>query len=150
MRRKIVVTGLGCVSPLGNDVPSTWEGISRGRSGIDRITRFDPTEFRSQMAGEVKGFDPTPVIPASEQKKMDIFIHYALVAAAEAMKDAGLEIGEELADEAGVSVGIGLGGLTSIERYHEIYLEKGPHLPVLHPDGDFQHGGRTDFPLFQL
>jgi 3-oxoacyl-[acyl-carrier-protein] synthase II len=126
MRKRIVVTGLGCVSPLGNDVASTWAGVVEGKSGIDRITKFDPTEYRSQMAGEVRNFDPTPVIPASEQKKMDVFIHYALVAAAEAMKDAGLEISDELSHDVGVSVGIGLGGLTSIERYHQVIMEKGP------------------------
>jgi 3-oxoacyl-[acyl-carrier-protein] synthase II len=126
MKKRIVVTGLGCVSPLGNDVPTTWDGIVNGRSGIDRITKFDPTDFRSQMAGEVRDFDPTPVIPAPEQKKMDVFIHYALVAAAEALKDSGLTIDDELAVDVGVSVGIGLGGLTSIEKYHEVYLEKGP------------------------
>ena len=126
MRKRIVVTGLGCVSPLGNDVPSTWDGIVNGRSGVARITKFDPTDFRSQMAAEVKDFDPEPVIPAPEQKKMDVFIHYALVAAAEALKDAGLEITEELSYDTGVSVGIGLGGLTSIEKYHEVYLERGP------------------------
>jgi 3-oxoacyl-[acyl-carrier-protein] synthase II len=126
MKKRIVVTGLGCVSPLGNDVPTTWDGIVNGRSGIDRITKFDPTDFRSQMAGEVRDFDPTPVIPAPEQKKMDVFIQYALVAAAQALKDSGLTIDDELANDVGVSVGIGLGGLTSIEKYHEVYLEKGP------------------------
>jgi 3-oxoacyl-[acyl-carrier-protein] synthase II len=126
MRKRIAVTGLGCVSPLGNDVPSTWAGIVKGTSGIGRITKFDPTAFRSQMAGEVRGFDPTPVIPEPEQKKMDLFLHYALVAAAEALKDAGLEIDDELALETGVSVGIGLGGLTTIEKYHEVYMERGP------------------------
>jgi 3-oxoacyl-[acyl-carrier-protein] synthase II len=126
MRKRIAVTGLGCVSPLGNDVATTWDGIVHGRSGIDRITKFDPTDYRSQMAGEVRNFDPTPVIPANEQKKMDLFIHYALVAAAEAIKDAGLEITEELSYDTGVSVGVGLGGLTTIEKYHEVLLEKGP------------------------
>ncbi|HKI98465.1 MAG TPA: beta-ketoacyl-ACP synthase II [bacterium] len=126
MRKRIVVTGLGCVSPLGNDVPTTWNGIVNGKSGIDRITKFDAAAFRSQMAGEVRGFDPTPVIPEPEQKKMDLFIHYALVATAEALKDAGLTIDDELSYDAGVSVGIGLGGLTTIEKYHEVYMERGP------------------------
>jgi len=126
MRKRIAVTGLGCVSPLGNDVARTWDGIVNGRSGIDRISKFDPADYRSQMAGEVRNFDPTPVIPANEQKKMDLFIHYALVAAAEAIKDAGLEITEELSHDTGVSVGVGLGGLTTIEKYHEVLLEKGP------------------------
>ena len=126
MRKRIAVTGLGCVSPLGNDVATTWDGVVNGRSGIDRITKFDPADYRSQMAGEVRNFDPTPVIPANEQKKMDLFIHYALVAAAEAIQDAGLEITEELSHDTGVSVGVGLGGLTTIEKYHEVLLEKGP------------------------
>lgn len=126
MRKPIVVTGMGCVTPVGNDVPSAWKSISNGISGIDRITRFDPGDFRSQMAGEIKDFDPGDEIPPSERKKMDVFIHYALVAAAEAMRDSGLEIDDELANDVGVSVGVGMGGLTSIEKYHEIYLERGP------------------------
>lgn len=126
MKNRVVITGLGCVSPLGNDVASTWDGLVKGKPGIDRITKFDATDFRSRMAGEVKNFDPSSVIPASELKKMDLFIHYALVATAEAMQDAGLEIDDEVGNETGVSVGIGLGGLTSIEKYHEVYLERGP------------------------
>ena len=126
MRNRVVITGLGCVSPLGNDVASTWDGLVKGKPGIDRITKFDATDFRSRMAGEVKNFDPSSVIPPSEQKKMDIFIHYALVATAEALQDAGLEIDDEVGNETGVSVGIGLGGLTTIEKYHEVYLERGP------------------------
>lgn len=126
MKNRVVITGLGCVSPLGNDVASTWDGLVKGKPGIDRITKFDATDFRSRMAGEVKNFDPSSVIPASELKKMDLFIHYALVAAAEAIQDAGLEIDDEMGNETGVSVGIGLGGLTSIEKYHEVYLERGP------------------------
>jgi len=107
-------------------VPSNWDALSHGRSGINTITRFDATEYRSQMAGEVKDFDPEPTIPKSEQKKMDLFIHYALVAAAEALKDSGLEIDDALAPHVGVSVGVGLGGLTSIEKFHSVILEKGP------------------------
>lgn len=126
MKNRVVITGLGCVSPLGNDVASTWDALVKGKPGIDRITKFDATDFRSRMAGEVKNFDPSSVIPASELKKMDLFIHYALVATAEAMQDAGLEIDDEMGNETGVSVGIGLGGLTSIEKYHEVYLERGP------------------------
>ncbi len=126
MRNRVVITGLGCVSPLGNDVASTWDSLVKGKPGIDTITKFDATDFRSRMAGEVKNFDPSSVIPPSEQKKMDIFIHYALVATAEALQDAGLEIDDEVGNETGVSVGIGLGGLTTIEKYHEVYLERGP------------------------
>lgn len=126
MKNRVVVTGLGCVSPLGNDAKSTWKGVSEGQSGIDRITKFDPAAFRSQMAGEVKGFDPAPVVAPSDQKKMDLFIQYALVATKEALDDAGMEISEDFSYDIGVSVGIGIGGLMSIEKYHQIYLEKGP------------------------
>jgi 3-oxoacyl-[acyl-carrier-protein] synthase II len=128
MKRRIVVTGMGCVTPLGNDVASTWDGASHGRSGVARITKFDPTAFRTQIAAEVKGFDPAGVIENQELKKMDIFIQYALVAASQAIADSGLDLAgdEHLQEMTGVSVGIGLGGLTSIEKYHEIYLEKGP------------------------
>lgn len=126
MKNRVVVTGLGCISPLGNDAESTWKGVSEGQSGIDRITKFDPTAFRCQMAGEVKGFDPAPLVAPSDQKKMDPFIQYALVATKEALDDAGLEISEEFSYDIGVSVGIGIGGLMSIEKYHQIYLEKGP------------------------
>ncbi len=126
MNRRVVVTGLGCVSPLGNTVAATWESAAAGRSGIDKITRFDASAFRSQMAGEVKNFDTSSAIEEQELKKMDIFIQYALVAAKEAIQDAKLEITDELAPDVGVSVGVGLGGLTSIEKFHEVYLEKGP------------------------
>ena len=126
MKNRVVVTGMGCISPLGNDAKSTWKGVSEGQSGIDRITKFDPAAFRSQMAGEVKGFDPAPVVAPSDQKKMDLFIQYALVATKEALDDAGMEISEDFSYDIGVSVGIGIGGLMSIEKYHQIYLEKGP------------------------
>jgi len=127
MKRRIVITGLGCISPLGPNVATTWDGLVHGRSAVARITKFDPAAFRTQIAAEIKGFDPSGVIEESELKKMDIFIQYALVAAAEALKESGLDLSrEELQEQTGVSVGIGLGGLTSIEKYHEIYLEKGP------------------------
>ena len=125
MRKKIVVTGLGCISPLGNDVKTTWEAAAAGKSGIDLITKFDASDYRAKMAGEVKGFDPEGVIEEKELKKMDLFIQYSIVAAAEALKDANLTIDDELAPEVGVSVGIGIGGLTSIETYHTILMEKG-------------------------
>lgn len=126
MKRKVVVTGLGCVSPLGNDVATTWQGASEGRSAVGPITRFDATDYRCRIAAEVKDFDPTPIIDPSEWKKMDLFIQFALVAAAEALKDANLEIGDDLANDVGVSVGIGIGGLMSIERVHSVIMEKGP------------------------
>jgi len=126
MRRKIVVTGLGCVSPLGNDVATTWKSASEGRSGIDKITKFDASDYRSRMAGEVRDFDPGGAIDSTELKKMDIFIQYAMVAAKEAFDDAGLVVDEALAPYAGVSVGVGLGGLTSIEATDHVVMDKGP------------------------
>ncbi|MCZ6556766.1 MAG: beta-ketoacyl-ACP synthase II [SAR324 cluster bacterium] len=126
MHKQIVVTGLGCVSPLGNDVPSTWDGISHGRSGIGKITRFDASDYRCRIAGEVRNLDTEKVIENTELKKMDLFIQYALVASAEALKDSGLEITDELSYEVGVSVGIGMGGMTSIEKTHDIVRERGP------------------------
>ena len=126
MKNRIVVTGLGCVSPLGHDVASTWDSVSNGRSGIGKITRFDPSDYRCQIAGEVKDFDSSGVIAPNELKKMDLFIQYALVAAAEALKDANLEVTEDIACDVGVSVGIGIGGLSSIENMHDVLREKGP------------------------
>jgi len=126
MKRRIAVTGMGCVSPLGNTVADTWKNVSHGRSGIGRITKFDVSDYRSQIAGEVRNFDATSVVEPQDLKKMDLFIQYALVATKEALQDANLEIGEELSYETGVSVGIGIGGLSSIERGYEIILEKGP------------------------
>ena len=126
MRNRIVVTGIGCISPLGNNVASTWEAMTHGRSGITRITKFDPADFRCQIAGEVKEFDPAGVIEPKELKKMDDFIQYSLVAAQQAVLDSGLEITDAIAEEVGVSVGIGIGGLRSIEKYHHAMLEGGP------------------------
>lgn len=127
MHRRIVVTGIGCVSSLGADVASTWAGLAAGKSGIDKITRFDASAFRSQMAGEVKDFNPAGVIEESELKKMDVFIQYAIVAASQALKDSGLDLSsEEMQEQTGVSVGVGLGGISTIEKFHVILLEKGP------------------------
>src|SRR5262245_2531339 len=115
-KHRIVVTGLGCVSPLGNSARETWDAAAAGRSGIGRITRFDPTPFRSHMAGEVKGFDPAGILTETEIATLDRFAQYALVAAIEAVGDAGVEVTEALTPRAGVALGVGLGGLASIER----------------------------------
>ena len=126
MGNRVVVTGLGCVSPLGNDVPSTWAACSNGKSGIDRITHFDPEELRSQIAGEVKDFQIPEIIPQKEAKKMDLFIQYSIKATQEALLDANLEITEDLEEDVGVSMGVGIGGLGCIERYSKIIEEQGP------------------------
>ncbi len=126
MGNRVVVTGLGCVSPLGNDVPTTWEACSNGMSGIDRITHFDPEAFRCQIAGEVKNFQLPDIIPPKEAKKMDLFIQYSIKATQEALLDANLEITEDLEEDVGVSMGVGIGGLGCIERYSKIIEEQGP------------------------
>lgn len=125
-RRRVVVTGLGLISPLGIGVGPTWKALCEGQSGIGRITRFDPTGYPSQIAGEVKGFDPAAFIEKKEIKKMDTFIHYAVAASRMAVDDAGLKIAPNEADRVGVYIGSGIGGLPAIEHYHKILLEKGP------------------------
>ena len=124
--RRVVVTGLGLVTPLGTGVEKTWKAICAGESGIGRITRFDPTGYDAQIAGEVKDFDPAQFIEKKEIKKMDTFIHYAVGAAQLAVDDAGLKIKPEEATKVGVYIGSGIGGLGSIEHYHEVLKARGP------------------------
>ncbi len=126
MKKRVVITGIGTINPIGNNVVATWEGISRGKSGITRITRFDPEGFPTQIAGEVKNFEPLDFIHKKEVKKMDIFIQYAIGACEEAMKQAGLTITEELGPEVGVSVGVGIGGLPGIQNSSLIVENRGP------------------------
>src|SRR6267142_3226188 len=125
MKRRVVVTGLGLITPLGTGIQKTWEGICKGASGIDRITTFDTSEYPVQIAGEVKDFNPEDFIERKEIKKMDVFIQYALSAGSMAIEDAGLKITEENADRVGVIVGAGIGGIQTIERYHSVFLENG-------------------------
>lgn len=123
--RRVVVTGLGVVSPLGTGVEKTWDGLVNGRSGIDRITRFDASDLPTQIAGEVRDFNPEEYIDKKEIKKMDLFIQYGLAASSEAFADSGFEITPENAERVGVIVGSGLGGLPTIENYHSVLLERG-------------------------
>jgi 3-oxoacyl-[acyl-carrier-protein] synthase II len=123
--RRVVVTGLGVVSPLGTGVEKTWDGLINGRSGIDRITRFDASDLPTQIAGEVRDFNPEDYIDKKEIKKMDLFIQYGLAASCEAYADSGFEITPENAERVGVIVGSGLGGLPTIENYHSVLLERG-------------------------
>ena len=126
MKRRVVITGLGIVSPVGNSVESAWDNIVNGRSGVGRITRFDPSAFNAQIAGEVKDFDVTHYMAAKEAKTMDTFIHYGVAAGVQAWKDSGLEITEANADRVGVIVGSGIGGLPRIEETQIDYLDRGP------------------------
>ena len=124
--RRVVITGLGLVTPLGTGVDKTWKALCAGESGIGRITRFDPTGYDAQIAGEVKDFDPAQFIEKKEIKKMDTFIHYAVGASQLAVDDAGLKVSPEEATRVGVYIGSGIGGLGSIEHYHDVLKEKGP------------------------
>jgi len=123
--RRVVVTGVGMVSPLGTGNRKNWDALVAGRSGVGRITRFDATDFPVQIAGEVKDFNPEDFIEKKEIKKMDLFIQYSLAAAQFAMEDSGLQIGEANAERVGVLVGAGLGGLPTIEKYHLALQEGG-------------------------
>jgi 3-oxoacyl-[acyl-carrier-protein] synthase II len=125
-RKRVVVTGLGAVSPIGNTVPECWDNASNGRSGIGSVTRFDTSAFASQIAGEVKDFDPSAVIERKELKKLDLFSQYALVAGQEAWDDAGLQDAISDPTRSGCILGIGIGGLGTLEKYHEAYLNGGP------------------------
>jgi 3-oxoacyl-[acyl-carrier-protein] synthase II len=125
LTRRVVVTGMGLVTPLGTGLEKTWKALCAGKSGIARITRFDPTDYPCQIAGEVPDFDPAAFIEKKEIKKMDTFIHYAVGASQMAVDDAGLKVTGENADRVGVYIGAGIGGLPAIEHYHKILLEKG-------------------------
>jgi 3-oxoacyl-[acyl-carrier-protein] synthase II len=125
-RRRVVITGLGVVSPVGIGVGEAWSNLLAGKSGITRITRFDASGFASQVAGEVKGFDVTQYLSAKDARRMDVFIHYGMAAGIEAIKDSGLEVTPENADRIGVNIGSGIGGLPMIEDTHSTFLEGGP------------------------
>jgi len=128
-RRRVVVTGLGCISPVGNTVEQAWSRLVAGQSGIDRITKFDASTFSCQIAGEVRGFEVEAYMSAKEARTMDTFIHYGIAAASQAVADAGLKTGEALGDEEatriGCVIGSGIGGLPMIEATHAEYTARG-------------------------
>jgi len=126
MERRVVITGVGMVSPLGIGNRENWEALLQGRSGIGPITRFDASDYSCRIAGEVKGYNPEDWVPKKDVKKMDLFIHYAMAAAEIAMRDAGFQVEASEADRVGVYIGSGIGGLPSIERQHAILLKEGP------------------------
>jgi len=126
VRRRVVVTGIGMISPLGIGVEENWKALIEGKSGIDYITRFDASQYSTRIAGEVKNFDPEKYIDAKELKKMDLFIQYAMAATDMALKDAGLNTNKQLGERAGVYIGSGIGGFPMIEKTHKALLEGGP------------------------
>ncbi|WP_042425026.1 beta-ketoacyl-ACP synthase II [Comamonas granuli] len=129
-RRRVVVTGLGCVTPVGNTVADAWANLLAGKSGIDLITKFDASNFACRIAGEVRGFDLESYISAKEARSMDSFIHYGIAAATQAVRDAGLPTGDALSEEQatriGCVIGSGIGGLPLIEETHTEYVNRGP------------------------
>ena len=124
-RRRVVVTGLGTVCPVGNSVKEAWTNIQAGKSGVTRITRFDASPFASQIAGEVKNFDVGQVLSPKEARRVDVFIHYGIAAAVEAIRDAGLEANPKDAERIGLNIGSGIGGLPLIEETHRAMIEGG-------------------------
>jgi len=125
-KRRVVITGLGIVSPVGIGISTVWQNIVAGKSGIARITHFDPSAMAAQIAGEVKDFDVTQYLSAKDARRMDRFIHFGLVAGMEAFKDSGLEVSEQNAERIGVNIGSGIGGLPMIEDTHNDFLTAGP------------------------
>lgn len=125
-KRRIVVTGLGVVSPLGNTVAESWQNALAGKSGVSRITRFDPSNYASQISGSVENFDGTQYMPAKDLRRNDIFIHYAVAAACQALEDSHLEITEQNSLRIGTAIGSGIGGLSMIENARDILNKSGP------------------------
>ena len=125
-RRRVVVTGLGIVSPVGNTVAEAWDAILAGKSGIGAITRFDASALKARIAGEVRNFDIATYLSPKEARRMDVFIHYGMAAGIQAFRDSGLAVTEENAERIGVNIGSGIGGLPMIEDTHNDYLGGGP------------------------
>ncbi len=125
-KRRVVVTGLGIISPVGNDVATAWKNVIEGRSGIGPITNFDAGGFGTRIAGEVRDFDPAQYVPAKDVKKMDPFIHYGIAAGRQAWDDAGLSAESSDPTRMGVAIGAGIGGIATIEKTHQSYVDAGP------------------------
>jgi len=124
--RRVVITGLGCISPVGNTIADAWSAVTSGKSGIATITKFDASAFSTHFAGEVKGFDVEEYMPAKEARHMDTFIHFGMAAGIQAMQDSGLEVTDENAERIGVIIGSGIGGLPLIEETHAELASRGP------------------------
>jgi 3-oxoacyl-[acyl-carrier-protein] synthase II len=125
-RRRVVVTGLGIISPVGNTVPQAWDSVLAGKSGIARVTRFDPSRLSSQIAGEVKDFDVSKYLSPKEARRMDRFIHFGMAAGLQAWRDSGNAVAPDTAERFGINFGSGIGGLPLIEEMHDELLKSGP------------------------
>jgi len=140
MHKRVVITGLGCISPLGNDVETTWGHILAGKSGVGTITNFDTSDFKTKIAAEVKGFDGKELFGRKETRRMDMVSQYALAAAQQAVADSGLEINDENRDRIGVVIGTGTGGMETISKNMKIFFARGPSrvspflVPMMLPD----------------
>jgi len=140
MQKRVVVTGMGCISPVGNDVPTTWENITAGKSGADYITHFDASDYKCQFAAEVKGFDGKALFGSREARRMDRFTQFALAAAQQAVTDAKLEINDGNRDRIGVVVGTAIGGIGTLVNQTQIFNQRGPNrvspflVPMMLPD----------------
>ncbi|MEO7299313.1 MAG: beta-ketoacyl-ACP synthase II [Verrucomicrobiota bacterium] len=127
MEKRVVITGLGAVSPLGNDLQTSWNNLLAGKCGIEKITHFDPSSFDCQIAGQVKTFDPTPAFPSPKEiRRTDRYAQFGIYAAHQAMIDSGIDLEKIDRDEVGVFIGSGIGGLSTTEEQHKVFLEKGP------------------------
>ena len=125
-KRRVVITGLGVVSPLGNTVAETWSGLIEGKSGISTLEHFDTSGFSTRIGGSVKNFDVSEYISVKEARRMDIFMQYGIAASAQALSDSGLEVTDANLKRIGVAVGSGIGGLGTIEENHKLLNDKGP------------------------
>ena len=125
MEKRVVITGIGAVTPVGNDIPTTWESLLAGKNGIGKITKFDTSNSKVNIAAEVKGFDPLLYIEKSQVRKMDLFTQYAMAAAAQAMQDSGIE-GKVEPERLGVYIGTGVGGMNTFVEETTKLLNKGP------------------------
>lgn len=126
MNKRVVVTGLGAVTPLGNDVKTTWENMKNGVCGIDTVTKFDASEYKCTLAGEVRDFDPTLYMPKGDVRKTDLYTQYAVAAATQAYEDSGMTAESIAPDRFGVYIGSGIGGIHTLIAEHTKLIEKGP------------------------
>lgn len=140
MRKRVVITGMGCISPLGNDVQTTWENLLAGNSGVDWITHYDASEYKTRFAAEVKGFDGNAIFGSRDARRMDRFAQFAVATAQQAVDDARLQITDENRDEIGVVIGTGIGGLNTLFEQMQVFIERGPNrvspflVPMMLPD----------------